>query len=46
MVDGKEHKWKTMQERLKEAVLNPNVKFGNSVEKKVVLKNKGKGFRR
>jgi hypothetical protein len=33
MVHGKEHKWKTMQERLKEALLNPNMKFGNSAEK-------------
>lgn len=46
MVYGKEHKWKTMQERLKEAVLNPNVKFGNSADKKIILKNNGKGFRR
>ncbi|WP_228452053.1 nucleotidyl transferase AbiEii/AbiGii toxin family protein [Chryseobacterium sp. G0186] len=46
MVHGKENKWKRMQERLKKAVLNPNLKFGNSAEKKVVLKNKGKGVRR
>ncbi|WP_445432425.1 nucleotidyl transferase AbiEii/AbiGii toxin family protein [Chryseobacterium indoltheticum] len=46
MIQGKENNWKVMQERLKKAVLNPNLKFGNSHSKKIVPINKGRGFRR
>lgn len=46
MIQGKENNWKTMQERLKKAVLNPNLKFGRLISKKAISINKGKGFRR
>ncbi len=46
MMQRKENNWKTMQERLKKAVSNPNLKFGSSLSKKVIPINKGKGFRR
>lgn len=46
IIHGKEDNWKTMQERLKKAVSNPNLKFGSSLSKKAIPINKGKGFRR
>lgn len=46
MIHGKEHNWKVMQERLKKAVLNPNMKFENPNPKKIIPINKRKGFRR
>lgn len=46
MIQGKENNWKTMQERLKKAVLNRNLKFGNLISKESIPINKGKGFRR
>lgn len=46
MIQGKENNWKTMQERLQKAVLNPNLKFGSSLSKKAIPINKGKRFKR
>lgn len=46
MIQRKENNWKTMQERRRKAVINPNHKFGSPLSEKAIPITKGRGFRR